>query len=476
MRPKYLIKIVCFLAIFAVAWGYFNRVFISEHQFQNSAASFRDIAEQSDIDVLFIGSSHVFTSTIPSVIDEKTKAISYNLGTDGLRLELSSVVLEEALKHTKPKVVAVEVFRGSVAAIETDKSRGFQLRALDFASNTSGRKLKMAREIYEFNELTGVYSPLLRNHSNWNQAKFFSLDRQKKFNPANNLFDHGYIGSFIAVKDSTKEKYKDFRTTPQKTRKAPSFFKEIHHEEFKYLAGLAEKFGFELFLYTAPDLRFPWVNGQLFDEIQSVADTYGFKYLNQNLYFDELDLKTTDFKDASHLNFYGALKSSALLGEFIAENFELPDRSDTELWQSKQQDFTALAKQNTAEHVLLEGDTSYELTEEMVLEYFELTKVQSGYSVRFNFLNPPQEAAGKYKLGIQLYPAQGAEDQLTELSKSKGRKYDNYSIRLDVFNNDFEERLRTTIKDLGRVRLFLYDMDGYKGIIGKPQVISDFKL
>ncbi len=473
MGVRSIVNSVIFIILICLGFWYLDQVFASTHKLNNTAEAFESVSKNSEIDLLFIGSSHVFTSTIPAVVDKQTKSRSFSFGSDGLRLELSSVILEEALRSCKPKLVAVEIFRGSVAKIETDVSKGFQLRALDFASHTSLQKLKRIREIYENEEILGVYSTLIRNHSKWPEAKFRNLDRKDFVDPIANVFNKGYFGSFRELTDSTRERYKNFRSTVPETYETASYLSPIHIDEMQRLDGLAKEHGFDLLFYTAPDLRYPWINGQLYQEFDSLVGSYGYQYLNLNEYYKELDLKLSDFKDASHLNYGGAVKTSDLLGRIIAERYNLPDRTSEPIWQAEQLNY------NRKQTLLLEGELIYKdsaavsFTPELGYKKLKIRRKLNALQLQLELMPEHLELNGKYILSIQVYPKAGKEDQLSSISKEKGRSFDNYTFRLEYLEEGIDELMRTGIKDIERFRIFIYDSDGYKGVVGNAIIIDD---
>ena len=468
------INSVIFLVLLCAGFWYLDQVFATEHKFHNTKMAFARAVDSSDVDVLFIGSSHVFTSTIPGVVDSYTKANSFNFGSDGLRLELSSVVVEEALKKCKPKLVAIEVFRGSVAEIETDVSKGFQLRALDFVSNLTYRKLKRVSQIYQPREYLAVYSSLIRNHKNWPTLNYKSLYRGLEIDPRKNFFDRGYMGVYSSIHDSLAEDFKFFRDVLPQSSKADPYFRAIHIEEIKYLKELSENHDFELLFYTAPDLWYPWVNKQLYLELDSLVNQYNIPYLNENEYYEQMDLKIQDFKDASHLNFYGAIKSSKLLGDFIYENFDLPDRSADSEWQHIQRDFTNRKLQAIEGKLMLRDSAMRYLLPELSFSNFEVRQILGRLQFSFYFNDNSSKYNGKYNLGIQVFPKKGYEYQRALQSKGKNRGFDNFSFELKNITRPFVKVLNSEISQIERVRIFLFDANGYNGVIGNPVIIDDF--
>ena len=69
--------------------------------------TFHDYYEQDDIDVLFLGSSQVFFSIDCGIMDEKLGKSTFDLGTASQRLNMSSVLLKDAVRRYHPEQVYV---------------------------------------------------------------------------------------------------------------------------------------------------------------------------------------------------------------------------------------------------------------------------------------------------------------------------------------------------------------------------------
>ena len=73
-------------------------------------ADFFDMAKKDQIDVLFIGSSHVINAINPTVLYNEYGYTSYNMGGHGSLLQSTYWELREALQYTTPKWVVVDAY------------------------------------------------------------------------------------------------------------------------------------------------------------------------------------------------------------------------------------------------------------------------------------------------------------------------------------------------------------------------------
>ena len=61
--------------------------------------------------------------------------------------------------------------------------------------------------------------------------------------------------------------------------------------------------------------------------IRTIADGYGVELIEGNYLVDEMEIDfAQDLLDASHLNYYGSVKYTKYLAEWIQEHCSLPDR------------------------------------------------------------------------------------------------------------------------------------------------------
>src|SRR5690606_26657009 len=113
-----------------------------------SSDLYKSLTKKTNVDILFYGSSHAYTTFNPMIIDDKCKTISYNLGSAALYISLTDLVLKETLKRTKPKLIILEVYEGTVREVISERNKGFQLRALDIIPNYSIEKINSIKNIF----------------------------------------------------------------------------------------------------------------------------------------------------------------------------------------------------------------------------------------------------------------------------------------------------------------------------------------
>ena len=113
---------------------------------------------------------------------------------------------------------------------------------------------------------------------------------------------------------------------------------------------LCEKKGAKLFLVSAPSpVNY---NDKKHNALDAYARQKKLSYLDMNLLLDKLgiDWKQDTFDKGDHLNLLGAAKTTACLGKYLKENYDLPDhRSDGRYagWNTLAQEYSEKAAQKT---------------------------------------------------------------------------------------------------------------------------------
>lgn len=316
---KKILSIAVFVVLFFGTFYYLNKAFSSEHHYVNTIEDFKKLSKETNIDLVFYGSSHSYTAYNPAVFNKICNTVSYNLGSDGLRMCFTDLILEESLKFTKPKLIVLEVYDASLTLPKTDKAKGYQLRALDVIPNYSIAKWKKISEVYGEDDYLSIAFPLIRNHDKWNEVNYINVSRRQELDSSKQLFYNGFIGSKKTIKEVGK--FKDFkiqRIIKDTTKSQLGRVAKKSIQEFLYKAKAN---GSKVLVISSPDLRVPFKkNNYFFSELEALLEKNDTPFLNLNDHYQEMDLEVKDFRDPGHLNINGANKASVFLANYIKEN------------------------------------------------------------------------------------------------------------------------------------------------------------
>ncbi|MEP2936569.1 MAG: hypothetical protein ABJM06_10805 [Gilvibacter sp.] len=467
MKATLGIRVLVFLAILIAGFLYLEKVFASKNDFVTTSQQFDKVVKETNIDVILMGSSHMYASINPLLLDKNNKTISFNIGTATMNFDFTTLLLEKVLKKTKPKLVIIELSRGSLPQL-SEREKGFHLRLLDYSSDFSRAKFQKVNQYFEPKEYLGVYSQVYRNHEDWATVDYIDIESEKTINAVRRYKFKGYTGARDSIGPELRKKFKDQLSFTPKSDSTKAIFNQMHIDQFKHLKALSEKHNFEVLFITTPDLQSWRYNGYLYTRISEVSESFGFKYLNMSNTQDKIRFSLGEFIDEYHLNLWGGVKATNYLSEYIDQNYSLPDRSSTPYWQNQReafQDFDEGFVTGGSEQEVMPGQNLYldiKLNRLGVKKYADKLLFTADFdSILTDTLN------AKYRFVIQVFPKKGFEDQLSARTKEIGRSFDTRSVVIEDYNKTQVISFPTRIEAIERLRFLIIDNGPYTGTKGK---------
>ena len=308
---------------------------------------------QKDIDIVTLGSSHVFCDISPEVLDAESGMKSFNLATPSQRLDCTYYLLKQALRQHDLKKVYIECYYWCGAEYEIwDKTAAEYVKtevtkdpanyatswALSYAMKPTAESAAIRLGAADVEHGMETVFPFVRY-------------REK-------LFDGEYIKETIATKKSDDYKnyiYKYEETDADGTVYTKEYcpkgylsdnggklcdseklYNRVRNlsdygmgtESRKWLGkiiSLCQKKGVEITLFTAPMYDLQLISTGDYDryvkELRAVADEYGIEYYDFNLMKNEyLDIKHGEyFMNMGHLNSVGAEQFTKAFWETVNE-------------------------------------------------------------------------------------------------------------------------------------------------------------
>lgn len=287
----------------------------------------------NSIDVLFLGSSQIMTAVSPMQIYDETGITSYSLGTEQQNLVTSYYLLKEALHYQQPKVVMLDVlfmypYYGESALNSKEE---FVRKAFDYMkwSPNKWEAVQTLCALDEQHEMQNYLFPFLRYHSRWSALSLsdFTYAFKDKANP---------LKGFSVVTEKEALDFRGFATTDPSLTASPTETMTLYFEK---IVSLCEENGITLVLIKTP--RGNGSFGEAYHNgIQKLADEHGLCFIdfNEKALFDEIGFDAgKDYLDVSHVNYYGAVKITGYLSEYLSAEFELENRkgmSGYERWEA----------------------------------------------------------------------------------------------------------------------------------------------
>ncbi|MHC1772499.1 MAG: hypothetical protein AB9907_12370 [Flexilinea sp.] len=314
---KKIISVILFFLVFLISFQFVNDLLFTKTEL--NAAKDLILEKENSIDVLFLGTSHVYCGVNPLEIWNQTGIPSFNVVSNRQPIWSSYGLLKEALKHQKPKAVFFDVL-GATDYVEglIDSDRGINATHLAFDPvPLSISKILDILQIDEISNKQEMIFPIIYNHKRLFDNSLNSFDFSYVFKKQRNI-DKGFV---LSVKTEPVEKPPVY----------PDGMIPMTPVAEKYLVKIIElckKENIPLVLFKTPSSALENFLMQL-TGIAEVGAEYDVPFLDFNRLYDEtgLDFKT-DFIDGGHLNVHGAKKISDYLGKYLQENFDLADKRD----------------------------------------------------------------------------------------------------------------------------------------------------
>jgi hypothetical protein len=335
LNVKKIIKGICFVLIFAVLFWFAQRLLQAKWVASGGATAsststwqeYRSLEEDS-IDVLFLGTSHTYSGIDPMYMYGQSGLVSFVLGGDGMHLDATYLVLQEALKTQSPSVIFLDM---SAIHYEEQLDEAKAHKTLDQLPITLS-KIEYAFDS-ESDDLSplDVLFPLFRYHTRWE-----SLEENDFEYVTGDLSTTSVRGHYISYRTKATKLY--FEEEMEYT------LTDRNRDYINRIADLCKENGIELILYKIPSPT--WYASQS-QGAEEIAEQLGLTYLE--LYYDveEMGLDaSTDFRDKKdHLNQNGAEKVSQYILDYIQENYDFADqRNENERWDTDYVQYQKIVK------------------------------------------------------------------------------------------------------------------------------------
>lgn len=286
---------------------------------------------ENSLDAVFIGESSIYKSISPIEMWEEHGFASYDFASPGQKIWDSYYCMKEALKYQKPKVI---ILNADQAFDAKPLSKFFKSHLYDNMP-LSMNKIEAVMDPVQKNtteEMASYLFPIFKYHSRWSE-----LD-EEDFEMANENYHYAKKG-YVLIKK--KKAYKGDNNYLQKEDKT----NKITPESEKYLLKIKElcqENGIPLLLLEMPAPKV-W-NKTKQQEMTKWAVKNNVAFLDLNKVVNEMgiDWKTDTSDKGIHMNIYGAKKVTKYVGNYLKENYSLPDhRNDPNYrhWKQDQEEY-----------------------------------------------------------------------------------------------------------------------------------------
>ena len=298
---KKLKRVILFLLVFAVLlWACSAGIQVIVRNVSGSVSGrsrvFASVSaeKKNTIDMLVAGDSESYTSVSPMDLWDRAGIAAYDCGQPGQRIQETYYILKTAFRTQSPKLVL-------------------------FETNTMFRDPGFLKNVQlSLTEPLAYHFPVIKYHNAW-KALFDGPGGLKKSYKGFEIRDK--VVSYEGDEEYMKET-KDKAQIPEVVR--------IYMEKIK---RLCEKNGADLLLVSAPSPKN--YNYKKHNSLEEYARENNLPYVDLNMKFRDIgiDWKQDSYDRGDHLNISGARKVTAYIGQYLADNYDLPDRRNDDGWR-----------------------------------------------------------------------------------------------------------------------------------------------
>lgn len=324
IKNSILIFIFVFLLLF------FNRVFsfltIDDSNELTRLTLHELYNQKSNIDMLFLGSSHCMRTFDPNLGDQLLQENTFNAGTSAQFLDGSFALLKEAEKTNQIKEVWVELYYGQLGRYNKDRTELTSTYIISDYMKTSCNKIDYLLGASTPDYYANSFIPARRNWHNLFMQGFLAQlfihktsESYKNYLYIDSYGGKGFITSNYAVPKGTYSYLNNFWPVSKLTS-----------DDDKYLSAMilyAKKHNIKIHFFSAPMSDFRLVSLGNYDdyvnEIKTYLEKHNCDYYDLNLCKPEyLKLDESDFIDDNHLNTIGANSVTQLLCKIIKKDVD----------------------------------------------------------------------------------------------------------------------------------------------------------
>ncbi len=249
---------------------------------------------KNSFDVMYFGSSHMYCSIDPALVEKETGLRSYILATQEQPVWVSYYYMKEALKTQKPKIMVLEI--NMMTEEKEFPKEGTLYSAMD-PIPLSKNKMDMVFASVPQGERRNYIFNIMKYHDRWEEVSLEDYKRTyvKKRDPY-----HGYVKLETVTPIEGRADVSSIAEMRAPLPKTMEYLEKIYE--------LAKKEKITLVFLKTPS-NATVKEQRFYNAAWQFARERGIFYVDYNQKYEELDLNLDeDFYDRRHLNFRGAEK------------------------------------------------------------------------------------------------------------------------------------------------------------------------
>jgi len=331
---KRFLGIIAFWLVFIFFFLYIQTVLIPKNNSRQSEMLFNsritpytngtrsrafELLPKESVDVAFIGSSTVFCSVNPVQLYSEYGIAGHDYAVGAMTGYLTDYITELIFDTQRPKLILLDATR-----LYSDVPNS-SLNHLTPFTSLSKAKWNLAMRTKDLTSIVEDLVPLLQCHQRWTEvcADDFSF----AFSPREDLL-LGMVGMTEPANDAAELSVRFARPHSEYLSYDPPinpWLTDLGKQQILDCAAKCKKYGAECILFLCPTV-FGNEAAKFMSQVEAFASENDITFINFCKDRNGLVLEPQDFADDHHLTVSGMQKFTTVLGEYLHQNYELPDR------------------------------------------------------------------------------------------------------------------------------------------------------
>lgn len=343
MNKKSITKKIAALLLIVILTSLLDHIFIPKYIDENIdgriTAEFYN--ESVPLDVIGLGSSTMYNAMSPVALYRDYGFTSYVRSNASQTVWQSYYLLKDAIKYNKPKLVIFDVsfMKYGEEFIEEPSNR----KTIEHMRDPLAKYNAVMASKYEQEQPISYYLPILRYHSRWKSLS--ANDLKYAYDYPEVTFD-----GFIMESRVPKEQH---IYAPEALEEA--VFPQKAEAYLDKIIELCRREDIQLLLMKTPTYVNSW-HAEYDELLTKKASENGIVYINFDTTSENagITVRTDYIDDGEHFNISGAEKFNHILGQYLKDNYELPEHSSENeiksVWDEKVQKYETEKEKALKEH------------------------------------------------------------------------------------------------------------------------------
>lgn len=340
IKSLFLIIIIGTAIIYSDYKGYFNPDETNNHT-KKKWDAFYEFTDNNNIDVLLLGSSHLYTGINPKNLSATLGVNSFILASPGTNIADTYYGLKEAIKTTKPKLVVIETYGISDFIPHNLKDGGLSDQFKSFnARKDFPTKISSMPFLFKTDNYLYAFSNTLRNH-NFIFEDPAQLEKNQKLIGSNQIKSNKlYLGRYVrfttGLEDNIISKYNSLGAPVDGNEYA---YNDYTIKYVKNIVDLCKENDIELVFLTLPMYYKHIKDYAVWNKrLSEILNTYPNKWFNMQAPYDKESFSKICFENTyssnQHMTYQGSLIATYKLADFIKSELDinLPNRKKEQQW------------------------------------------------------------------------------------------------------------------------------------------------